>query len=106
MHLYLSLSCSVTQNKIILVSIHLASQIRFRGYIWLQLGRFWPIVSTDIGPVEALETLVSSLDHRLLGGSDPDSRVVELLVRLVSAVGVANLNMKVLVNRMYSWEGI
>ena len=49
---------------------------------------------------------MSSLDHRLLGGSDPDSRVVELLVGLVGAVGVANLNMKVLVNRMYSWEGI
>ena len=35
---------------------------------------------------------MSSLDHRLLCGSDPDSRVVELLVGLVSAVGVSNLN--------------
>ena len=58
----------------------------------VQLGRFRPIVSTDVGSVEALEALVSSFDHRLLGGSDPDSRVVELLVGLVGAVGVANLN--------------
>ena len=67
----------------------------------VQLGRFRPIISTDVGSIEALEALVSSLDHRLLGGSDPDSRVVELLVGLVSAVGVANLNMRVLVNRIF-----
>ena len=78
-----------------MVSIHLASQIRFRANNWLQLGRFRPIISTDVGSVEALEALMSSLDHRLLGGSDPDPRVVELLVGLVSAVRVANLNMRV-----------
>ena len=37
---------------------------------------------------------MSSFDHRLLGGSDPDSRVVELLVGLVGAVGVADLNIR------------
>ena len=31
------------------------------------------------------------LDHGLLGGADPDPRVVELLVRLVRAVRVADL---------------
>ena len=37
---------------------------------------------------------MSSLDHRLLCGLDPDSRVVELLVGLVGAVGVADLNIR------------
>ena len=35
------------------------------------------------------------LDHGLLGGADPDPRVVELLVRLVRAVRVADLEREV-----------
>ena len=59
---------------------------------WRHLGRLWPIVSADIGTVEALKAFVGSLNHRFLGRPDPDPGIVELLVGLVCAVGVANLN--------------
>ena len=67
--------------------------IRFRARLgWkIKLRRLWPIVPTDIGPIEALETFVSSFDHRLLRRPDPHPGVVELLVGLVSTVGVADL---------------
>ena len=55
------------------------------------VGRLWPVVSTDIGPVEALEAFMGPLDHGLLGRPDPDPGVIELLVWLVCAIGVANL---------------
>ena len=58
---------------------------------WRHLGSLGPIVSTDIGPVEALEAFVGPLDHRFLCRPDPDPGVVELLVWLVCTVGVANL---------------
>ena len=58
---------------------------------WRHLRSLWPVVSTDIGPVEAFEAFVRSLDHGLLGCPDPDPRVIELLVWLVCAIGVANL---------------
>ena len=73
-------------------------QIKISGPIWKSyniansdLGGLGPAVPTDVDPVEVLEALVGPLDHRLLGGPDPDTGVVELLVGLVGSLGVADL---------------
>ena len=55
------------------------------------LGGLGPAVATDVDAIKVLESLVGPLDHRLLGGPDPDTRVVKLLVRLVCTLGVADL---------------
>jgi hypothetical protein len=47
------------------------------------------------GGVEVGEGLLQALGHAHLGGADPHARVVELLVRLVLAVGVADLALQV-----------
>ena len=61
---------------------------------WRHLGRLWPILSADIGTVEALKAFMGPLDHRFLSRPNPDPGVVELLVGLVCAVRVANLKKK------------
>ena len=50
-----------------------------------------PVGTEGVLCVEEPEGLVGPLDHRLLGGADPDPGVVVLLVGLVLALRVADL---------------
>lgn len=51
--------------------------------------------SEPVGSLEIVESLLDASGHRLLSLSDPDSRVVVLLVRLVGAIRVTDLRLEV-----------
>jgi hypothetical protein len=61
--------------------------------------RSYPNLSLACGK-EVLKTSLDTLGHGLLALTDPDTRVVVLLVRLVIAIGVADLGLKVVLLRL------
>ena len=53
-----------------------------------------PAVSEDVDSVQRDKRVLGPYNHALLRLADPDARIVELLVGLVSTLGISNLRKK------------
>ena len=56
----------------------------------------WVIYLQTVDVAEILASLLDAGNHDLLGLTDPDTGIVNLLVGLVGALGVSNLSLEVI----------